>query len=149
MIVTPGDEYAASSADEFRLACSEPEHWRRLLREAFPADRPALEGVIYLAGLRAANADALSLAALSDAQDRGCLGVLHLAQALAATGVTLPRLWVVTRGTQAVEADDTDVVGVAQASVWGLTRVLGHEIPDLRCTLIDLDPFPWLRVNLL
>src|SRR5436309_4070231 len=33
-------------------------------------------------------------------QDRGCLGVLHLAQALAATGVTLPRLWVVTRGTQ-------------------------------------------------
>src|SRR5207247_767146 len=83
--------------------------------------------------LRAASADALSLAALSAGQDRGCVGVLHLAQALAATGVTLPRLYVVTRGAQAVEPD---VVGVAQAAVWGLTRVVGHEIPDLRCTLI-------------
>src|SRR5206468_3253324 len=97
----------------------------------------------YLAGLRAANADALALAALSEAQDRGSVGVLHLTQALAATGVTLPRLWVVTRGAQAVEPDGgADVVGIAQAAVWGLTRAIGHEIPDLRCTLIDLDPSP-------
>src|SRR5439155_17244863 len=89
------------------------------------------------------NADALSLEAISAAQDGGCVGVLHLGQALAATGVTLPRLWVVTRGVQAVEPiGGTDVIGVAQASVWGLTRALGHEIPDLRCTLIDLDPSP-------
>jgi acyl transferase domain-containing protein/acyl-CoA synthetase (AMP-forming)/AMP-acid ligase II/acyl carrier protein len=139
VVTTFADDYANASPDEFRLSSIEPEHWRRLLRDGFPADRPALEGVIYLAGLRGESADALSLAALSAAQDRGCVGVLHLAQALAATGVTLPRLWVVTRGAQAVDAD---VVGVAQAAVWGLTRAVGHEIPDLRCTLIDLDPSP-------
>jgi acyl transferase domain-containing protein/acyl-CoA synthetase (AMP-forming)/AMP-acid ligase II/acyl carrier protein len=139
VVATLSEEYAADGPDEYRLAAAEPDHWRQLLRDGFPADRPALEGVIYLAGLRSANADSLSLAALSAAQDRGCVGVLHLAQVLAATGVTLPRLCVVTRGAQAVEPD---VVGVAQAAVWGLTRVIGHEIPDLRCTLIDLDPSP-------
>src|SRR5262249_4427427 len=47
------------------------------------------------------------------------------------------------RGAQAVEPiGGTDVIGVAQAAAWGLTRVLGQEIPDLRCTLTDLDPSP-------
>ncbi|HTK74403.1 MAG TPA: SDR family NAD(P)-dependent oxidoreductase, partial [Gemmataceae bacterium] len=143
VVATLADDYTSAGRDEFRLSVVEPEHWRRLLRDGFPADRPALEGVIYFAGVRAANADGLSLAVISAAQDRGCVGVLHLAQALAATGVTLPRLWVVTRGAQAVEPiDGTDVIGVAQAAVWGLTRAVGHEIPDLRCTLIDLDPSP-------
>src|SRR5262249_60469312 len=58
---------------------------------------------------------------------------------LAARGAA-PRLWVVTRGAQAVEADES--AAVAQAPLWGFGRVLVNEHPELRPTLIDLDPSP-------
>lgn len=48
------------------------------------------------------------------------------------------RLWIVTRGTQPVLAGEpTDV---ASAPVWGLGRTIAFELPELKCTLVDLDP---------
>ncbi len=46
------------------------------------------------------------------------------------------RLWVVTRGAQALGACAVDV---AQAGLWGLGRVIARELPRLSCTLVDLD----------
>ena len=67
---------------------------------------------------------------------------MHLVQALSAApdGVD-PRLWVVTRGAQALTGDVPALVAVAQAPLWGLGRVAGHqEARDIWGGMIDLDP---------
>ncbi len=90
------------------------------------------------------------------ADPRLCDSVLRLARALAdrkgrtGTGAP-PRLWLATRGAQAVQAHEgdgerrspaqvEDAPGFAGAPLWGLGRVLAAEHPDLSGGLIDLDP---------
>ena len=50
-----------------------------------------------------------------------------------------PRLWLVTRGAQAIGRQDS-MLDAAQTPLWGLGRVIALEHPELRCTRIDLDP---------
>ncbi len=49
----------------------------------------------------------------------------------------MPRLWLVTRGAQAVGAEAA-AVEVSQAPVWGLGGTLSLEHPELGCTRVDL-----------
>ena len=136
VVVAASGESFAGGNDSYRFNPSDPVQVRRLIREAVasPAD---LTGVIHLAS--APPSDALAADALAAAQERGTVGTLHLVQALTANGIT-PRIWLVTRGAQTVA--DGDAANVAQAPLWGLGRVLAHEHPELRVTLIDLDPTP-------
>ncbi len=64
--------------------------------------------------------------------------LLALVQELAARPRP-PRLWVVTRGAQAVPGDHTPPSVRAVAAV-GLARIAALEHPALRLTLLDLDP---------
>jgi acyl carrier protein/short-subunit dehydrogenase len=64
--------------------------------------------------------------------------VLGTVQTLANRGYRdAPRLWLVTRGAQAVGREP---IAVAQAAVLGLARVVAAEHAELRCGCIDLDP---------
>lgn len=117
-----------------------------------------LAGVVYLWGMDAVVSDADPSGALIDAERRSIGGALHLVQALLRDGpLPPPRVWLVTRGAQAVAAAPADgrVVGggtasgdeglaaplaVAQAPLWGFGLVVDVEHPELRCTRIDLDP---------
>ncbi|WP_255794922.1 type I polyketide synthase [Mycobacteroides abscessus] len=49
-----------------------------------------------------------------------------------------PRLWVITRNAQPVT--DGDGTNLAQSSLRGLCRVIGHEHPELRICNIDIEP---------
>ena len=49
----------------------------------------------------------------------------------------LPKMWIVTRGAQAAGLAP---ISPWQAPVWGLSRVLRMEFPDLACRCVDLDP---------
>lgn len=72
-------------------------------------------------------------------QERLIRGELEVIQTLAQhTGSPVPRLWFVTRGAQAVGADGS--ANPAQATLWGLSHVVGIEHPELRCGRIDADP---------
>ncbi len=65
--------------------------------------------------------------------------VLRLIQAVGHTGHRAPlRLDLVTRGTQRVGSEP--VTGVAEAGLWGLSRVAATEYPDVSFTRIDMDP---------
>nr|AAF62883.1 epoD [Sorangium cellulosum] len=76
--------------------------------------------------------------ALEESLVRGCDSVLWTVQAVAGAGFRdPPRLWLVTRGAQAIGAGD---VSVAQAPLLGLGRVIALEHAELRCARIDLDP---------
>ncbi|WP_433227496.1 type I polyketide synthase [Actinomadura formosensis] len=136
VLVVAGDGY--DDSDPGRLVIR-PDHGDEM-RRAVGAARErmgGLRGVVHLWSL-----DAVSLRA---AQQRGVVNVLHLVQALAegATADTAdsdPRLWLLTSGVHGV--DGSSPVSVAHAPIWGLGRVAALEHPELRPTLVDLDPSP-------
>ena len=67
-----------------------------------------------------------------------CGSALHLVQAIAKMQTAEPpRLWLVTRGAQAV---NDEPVSAAQAPLWGLGGVIALEHPELRCARVDLSP---------
>jgi myxalamid-type polyketide synthase MxaB len=99
---------------------------------------PLCRGVIHLSSLDLCSPED-SACSLMRAQCT-CIGALHLVQAMAEfPSPVKPRLWLVTRGAQAVE-QSRDLVSIAQAPLWGLARSIDLEHPELRCTRIDLAP---------
>jgi acyl transferase domain-containing protein len=118
-----------------------PESFDLLLQRAF-ADGALCRGVIHLFCTDALDAEPISTASLAASQTLGCGSVLHLVQALSRTGFrNMPRLFLVTRGTQSVEQEDRTHrdIAIAHASVWGLGRTISLEHPELRCVRLDLD----------
>jgi acyl transferase domain-containing protein/acyl-CoA synthetase (AMP-forming)/AMP-acid ligase II/acyl carrier protein len=141
VVVEPGADFQCWAPDSYRIDPAQPEHFRRLLDEAFGAERPPCRGVVHLWSLLAAPPAETSTDALESATVLGPLSVTHLVQALAVAGFPdAPRLWLVTRGAQEADAGDkaTEPVSIAQAPVWGLGRTIDHEYPELRCTRVDL-----------
>ncbi len=90
-----------------------------------------VQDVVYLAALDSAE---LTLSGLQKSSARDLGGVLRIVQSMP----TNARLWLVTRGSQAVEA--TTPTDISQAPLWGLGAVIASEHPEFNCTRIDLDP---------
>jgi acyl transferase domain-containing protein/acyl carrier protein len=61
--------------------------------------------------------------------------VLVIAQVMLEIGAAAPALYVVTMGTQSISS----TVRPADATVWGLGRVLAAEAPGVRVSFVDLD----------
>lgn len=128
----------------------QPEAFRRRLRDLFPGDRPACRGIVHLWSLDAPPNARLDVAALDTAAALGCESTLALLQEVAHMHWSQqPRLYLVTRGAQSAASLPTDDdhgptaeadVAVAQSMLWGLGGVAAVEHPELRATLIDLDP---------
>ena len=125
VVVEPGVDFARLGPDHYRLDPAQPQHFQRLLDSlAVP-----LRGVVHLWGL---------MDSLESGRVVGPTSVLHLVQALTtAAQSNSPRLWLVTRGAQPVEAD-AGAVSIAQAPLWGMGRSIDHEHPELRCSRVDL-----------
>ena len=97
-----------------------------------PRQVPAGTGIVDLRGLDIPEAD---LAAARDA----CFGAAALVQAVA--GSASPgRIWLVTRGAQAVVPAEGSSLAISQAPLWGLGLTLAQEHPELWGGLADLDP---------
>ncbi|NOK59263.1 MAG: Non-ribosomal peptide synthetase component F [Chloroflexi bacterium AL-N10] len=124
------------AAFEVRPACCED--IETLLETILVDQEMPCKGILHLWGLDTPPVQTMSTAALTDAQSMGVLTVLAITQALAQFD-TDAQFWVVTRGAQPVA--DAAVLEVAQAPLWGLGRVIGHqEHVALWGGLIDLDP---------
>nr|CCE88379.1 polyketide synthase [Sorangium cellulosum] len=137
--VLPAERYARLQPDLYQIDLAEPEHYRRLLREAFGDEEEACRGAIHLFSLDAAPWEQTTAETLDADVTRGSLSALYVAQALLRRGWRdAPRLWLVTRGAQKVGAGDG--VAVSQAPLWGLGRTIALEHPELRCTRVDLSP---------
>lgn len=119
LVVFPGEAFDQVDGASYRLSAAEPDHFRALLR-AVEARVDAVAGIVYGWGL-AADADEAAREATQAA-----VGVLHLAQALAASGWRqAPRVYALASG-------------LAGASLAGLAATLNHEHPEYRCTVLDL-----------
>ena len=120
----------ATGTDEAVLitAAADPTSWREVIRTA--ADARTVDAVVLFGPAGATPADA----------DTGTKAMLELVQVLTShPSTSSSRVWIVTRGAQAVDSNDA-MAGAFAASMWGLAQVVQLEHPELRCTCIDLDP---------
>jgi acyl transferase domain-containing protein/acyl carrier protein len=132
ILVRPDDEADLASLDGLE----------RLIQSATHGGRDALHGVVHLLGLDAASTEHTSTAELEAAATRTARSALFAVQALAkGTGHVRPRLWLVTRGAQAVGSADGQLE-LSQSPLWGLGRVAAMEHPEIWGGLVDLDTLP-------
>jgi acyl transferase domain-containing protein/acyl carrier protein len=132
--------YRCVKEQHYEIDPTSPADFRRLLDEAFDHNSHSCHGVVYLWGIDAQPVETACLHSLEAAQRTGSIAALHLIQAImAAKWDTLPRLWFVTNGAQAVNETER-IISLSQSSLWGLGRVVVYEHPDLHCTLIDMEP---------
>ena len=130
LTVCDAPEFKQVGPDEIHVRADSREDLQRVIELARPEH---CRGVVYLSALDAGDAN-------DPVGQRACVAALHLVQVLSALGdPRKPRLFMVTRGAFELGIQ-AQPAAPAQASVWGLGRVVMNEHPDLRCALIDIDP---------
>ena len=133
--VFAGSEYRNEAGKRFEVDPLNPKHFQRLFEDVDSKNSGL--GIVHLWSLDVADSSNLSPHTLDEARKLTCGSLLHLVQAVAHHEP--PRLWLITRGSQATGLVD-EVSGVAQSMLWGLGKVVGIEHSELNCTRIDLDP---------
>jgi NADPH:quinone reductase-like Zn-dependent oxidoreductase/SAM-dependent methyltransferase len=135
VVVHAGLECGPTATRSWTVRPGVREDLDRLLAEGVAAGS-GWRGIVHCWAIDAAPGDCG--ADLGTTQREMCGSLLHVTQALSmARSTVAPRLWVVTRGAQPVGAV---AVAVEQSTVLGLGRTIAREHPELRCTLVDLDP---------
>lgn len=139
ILVFAGTVYERISHGAWRIDPNHVEHFDRLLHESLGmAD--GCRGIVHLWGLDGNLDEEMSVSSLKQSQTMSCGSVLHLIQVAAKAGWSRsPRLWLVTRGAQAVGAQ-SGRTAIGQAPLWGLSGVIRSEHPELVCVTVDLDP---------
>ncbi|MEP7271143.1 MAG: SDR family NAD(P)-dependent oxidoreductase [Acidobacteriota bacterium] len=138
-LLRPGVEFNAATDGEITINANSSADYR-LVIQSIKENTTRFRGVVNLWSLDPQRSTKdISAAEVENSIEQGCKGTLNLVQALAGAGLAhSPRLWTMTRGTQPI-AGPPGVDGVLQSSLWGMTRVVSIENPQLTCTLIDLD----------
>lgn len=143
-LVSPGSEFEMMTGENgagsaFRLDPLDASHVERLLKEVGASASGRPDAIVHLWSLDIPEPASDRPGTLEDARRFGCGNALQLIRQLARSAASAPRaLWLVTRGAQAVDQEQT--VSFAQSPLWGLGRVAAMEHPELRCRLIDADP---------
>jgi acyl transferase domain-containing protein/acyl-CoA synthetase (AMP-forming)/AMP-acid ligase II/acyl carrier protein len=115
---------------------NDPTAYVKLVRHVMEPGQPACKGIIHLWSLHIPpDADPETAQPLS-----GWGSALALAQALISVG-TRARLWLVTRGAQAV-GPSLAPLALAQSPLWGLGLTIAQEHPPLNCSRVDLSLEP-------
>jgi malonyl CoA-acyl carrier protein transacylase len=137
LLVYAGENYQVKAPGTWQLNPLRPEDFARLFQEVADTSKPPLKGIVHLWSLDAELATELNVSALDRAQAIACGSSLHLVQAIVNhIQSDFPPLWLVTKGTVPI---NSSLPGVAQASLWGLGKVIAIEHPELWGGQIDLD----------
>ncbi|WP_272419461.1 type I polyketide synthase [Polyangium jinanense] len=135
--VVAGDRYESVSPDLYRIDPADRSHYTEVLGAARPKGME-WAGIVHLQCADDPAWGKEQETAL--ARSTGAESLLHLAGALATQGLrTNPRIWLVTRGAQAVGAWQ-EYIAPVQAAAWGLSRTLVLEHPEIEIFNVDLDP---------
>jgi phthiocerol/phenolphthiocerol synthesis type-I polyketide synthase C len=110
---------------------------RGQLRDALTRKDVSWDAVVLVCPPRSVDEALATDAQLQVAQSRALL-IAEVVKTLSQVGSrNSPRLWVVTRGAQQVDADES--VTLAQTTLRGIARVLTFEHSELKPTVVDLD----------
>ena len=138
-LVFQGRAYTQRKDGHWELHPEQPAEIQQLIQNVLDDHRPECRGVIYLWGLEIDTQATSTLKALETAQRVTCGSLLSLVQALnQIKWSATPRLWQVTRSSQAV-GPEMQPLTIAAGPLWGLGRVIATEHPEFRIVQIDLD----------
>ncbi|WP_424100303.1 SDR family NAD(P)-dependent oxidoreductase [Moorena producens] len=139
-LVFAGERYQQIAPGEFTINPNQAQDFEEVI-ETVALKSPSLYGVVQCWTSETGAGNGINSEELGSLSKLGCGTTLSLVQALVKGGLsTVPRLWLVTNGAQAVPNNHPVIPGVAQSSVWGMGKVISWEHPELNCTRIDLDP---------
>ena len=133
-VASKGDTFQRAGKDHFTVDPSDASHWQRLLQQV-SAPGAALNLIFYCAAEK--GEPPMTASSLKDAQADVGNSLTYLLPMLEASG-EVSRLWVVTRGAQAVQP--SDAVHPVHSWTWGLGRVVRLECPGWQWLNVDLDP---------
>ncbi len=139
VLVSPSDTTHLLHQDRhYAINPNRPEQFQQLFSTL--AEQGPFSRIVHLWSLNSTFTEDTSISILEQEQEVGVLAIMHLMQTLAQSGWSqMPRLWLVTQGAQVV-ASPTEEVAIAQAPLWGLGRVIGHqEFSSMWGGLIDID----------
>ena len=132
-----GSRFERVSAHLFEVRPASREDFEAVVRAATAEFRLAPVVIFVGASGRPVSREA-SLAAARRYWETTCGALTSLVQALGARpGDSACRLFVVTAGAAGPDASD---IAWEQSALVGLARTVRHEYPELRCTIVDLDP---------
>lgn len=141
VVVRPGTNYQQLAAKEYQINPLSIESWQEGISTIF-AETKQIDHIVYLWGLTPSFTHEITPENLTASQ-LTCIGVAYLIRAMRKTPLyPSPRLWLITRGSQAA-GKPLDVVAADQAALWGLGGGVVNECPELRCTRIDLSQQPF------
>ncbi|NEO43916.1 MAG: SDR family NAD(P)-dependent oxidoreductase [Moorea sp. SIO4A3] len=136
LTVVPGESYQQLDSRHYTINPAQPEDFKQLFQEIQVARFP-LQGVVHLWSLDSEGQAISDIESLEKAQILTCGSTLHLVQALHQTPIAEEfRLWLVTRGTQAIETGSTPIQ-LQHSTLSGLARVIALEHPQLQCSTLD------------
>ncbi|MFB2976226.1 SDR family NAD(P)-dependent oxidoreductase [Microseira sp. BLCC-F43] len=136
-LVYRGDSYQKLDKG-YQVNPSHPQEFEQLIQSIQENSNFPLKKIIHLWSLDTPDPQELTIATLKSIQRWGCGSVLHLVKALIKTK-PMPKLWLVTRGSQSI-LSKTEPVSVAASPLWGMGRVVSLEHPQMWGGLVDLDP---------
>jgi acyl transferase domain-containing protein/acyl carrier protein len=132
-----GESFQRLEEGMVRIRTDSAADLERLLLDEFAGPVP-LAGIASFWSLDLPAIETAELSDLVEQQARLGASVVELARVCTESGQSQPRLWLITRGAQAVAG--AVAPAPAQAVMWGVGRVLANEHPQLRCVLLDLSP---------
>ncbi|MBC9783075.1 amino acid adenylation domain-containing protein [Heliobacterium chlorum] len=140
LLIYPSDQYEwVNGEGTAKIVPDSKEQIISLIKSLFKDKGKKCKGMIHLWSLNAPTMENTSLEELQKAKGPGCYSIISIAKAISETSIST-KLWVITRGAQAVEENCHDIC-VAASPVWGLGSVLGQqELVENWGGLIDLDP---------
>lgn len=137
--VQAGTEYGSATPDQLRINPGSPLDMRRLFSDE-SLNLDGLTDILHCWSLDHPPGEKLDTEALAESQDSGVLSALQLIQVVAQRGLEFaPRIRFVIRALHCITESDAGS-GIASAPLQGFVRVANNEHPELRCTLIDLQP---------
>ncbi len=142
VLIFTGETYRQVDQDTFYIRPDCLEDFQKVLKIGLDSQTPnQTYEIVYLWGLDASlPEDKIDIQALNSAQILSVGSVLYIVQELIHAKLhEMPRIWLVTRGSQAA-GNDPRPMAVAQSMVWGLGRTIALEHMELWGGLIDLDP---------
>ena len=146
VLVVPDDDFSqkvASSKYEAATYGIDPlaeSNYRQLLDTLGQTDNVEWRGMIHLWSLDIPALDESGPNSFETARRLGCGSVLQLIRQLARAGLhRSPKLWLVTRGAEAVHEEER-MDRASQSPIWGMGRTAALEHAELECRLVDLDP---------
>jgi hybrid polyketide synthase/nonribosomal peptide synthetase FtdB len=138
-LVYPGDRFAIGNNESLAtITLDSDDEVSRIIKTIFKDKNRKCKGIVHLWNLEAPSIENMEIGDMQEIKKMGCYSILQIARAIGELE-NYTKLWIVTRGAQAVGENVGDICAAA-SPVWGIGRVLGQqELVGNWGGLIDLE----------